>query len=113
LEVFGEPDDRTKVVAACDWLKSVSPNAGDLIAQYVRRVIVTKLGDNAFLPIEKTIVLIGRWLNASDIQAIARMIAKGAKYIRDCEVHGKHKGWGQKAIPGHEGHDWTFGDGIR
>jgi len=90
IEIIGEPDERRKVIAACDWMKSVCGTSNDVFGEYVKRVIVLKDGVAAFLPVEKTIFLMGMWLGVADLPSLARLMTMGANYFRECELHGKY-----------------------
>ena len=93
LEILGKPDERVKVLAACDWLAGLSPSARQLIGQQVRRVAVINMGDHAFLPIEKTVLIVGEWLHSSSVETIARLLTRGARYIQNCEKQRQFRMW--------------------
>lgn len=104
LVIVGKPDERTKLVTAFDRMNRLSPAQLADITQRVRRIIVIEKGDNAFLPTEKTFLLIGEWLTGSDIETVTRVLTRGGHYFRDCERDGRLIMWAW---------DWKTGRGSR
>jgi hypothetical protein len=93
VEVLGKPNERAKVFTAYDWQKELCPGTTAIIERHVKRIIVIRLGDNAFLPSENTIILIGEWLMNSPVETVSQLLVRGGRYIQECESSGKSRMW--------------------
>lgn len=93
VEVCGETEERAKLIAACEWLKGVSPDLIETVERNVKRVIVLGLDDNAVLPLEHTIILSPKWLSSFEAEAVGRFLVRSGRYVHDCEVNGTFRVW--------------------
>ena len=84
LKRLCEPNDKTNIIAACEWLTALLPELSKSTDETIKLVCVAPAPKNVFFPVEKTIVISQSWLIHADVQTVARLLAMGAKYIRKC-----------------------------